>query len=524
MKGCKSLVALVALVGLGLWVWCCWILVWLVLQGWLCLAEGCKSEAILQFPLQGEAGSEYRQIVKGGTSGVLTLAISVNDLSLSLQYLHFSALLSFWAPEMVADKSPIRPRQQKRTKYIQLISAARYMHGIRCCPQLLCSIRLPWDRITYMSMYRWRCLEQYIHIIWIWRSWLEARVRKLVGWYLSYCQKKNRIEIQTEKAAHADTDDDDDDAPTEDENDDDDDDDDDEDEDEEEEEEDRNRDGKAVPALKPRTRGGIEPGPARGEGGRTQTVSRVGTLMLPVCLFLAKARATPASTSCFEMGKKKKSFNDLYLLSVWINLNVRNRSSNFWSTRFRPRKEKQASHNPVDGDAKLGQEDSEYFQWFFANMPNIFLQSAESIWAGWSWFKNGPKIAAIWSGSCRGSKKNCFFDLVFGDRRTKRKKKKKKPFARLQQSSSPKHGLLHSICHGIQKEYCPEKVANYCLVKDTKTKNDFTMDVHVNVCTYIYVYIYIYYIINHEPWKWFLSFWIQYVLTVSIGSLQLNLT
>jgi len=70
-------------------------LVWLVLQGWLCLAEGCKSEAILQFPLQGEAGSEYRQIVKGGTSGVLTLAISVNDLSLSLQYLHFSALLSF---------------------------------------------------------------------------------------------------------------------------------------------------------------------------------------------------------------------------------------------------------------------------------------------------------------------------------------------------------------------------------------------------------------------------------------------
>ena len=163
MKGCKSLVGLV---GLGLWVWCCWILVWLVLQGWLCLAEGCKSEAILQLPLQGEAGSEYRQIVKGGTSGVLTLAISVNDLSLSLQYLHFSALLSFWAPEMVADKSPIRPRQQKRTEYIQLISAARYMHGIRCCPQLLCSIRLPWDGITYMSMYRWRCLDAiYTHYL-----------------------------------------------------------------------------------------------------------------------------------------------------------------------------------------------------------------------------------------------------------------------------------------------------------------------------------------------------------------------
>jgi hypothetical protein len=49
----------------------------------------------------------------------------------------------------------------------------------------------------------------------------------------------------------------------------------------------------------------------------------------------------------------------------------------------------------VDGDAKLRQEDSEYFQWFFANMPNIFLQSAESIWVGWAWFKNGPKIAAI---------------------------------------------------------------------------------------------------------------------------------
>ena len=166
MKGCKSLVGLVGLVGLGLWVWCCWILVWLVLQGWLCLAEGCKSEAILQLPLQGEAGSEHRQIVKGGTSGVLTLAISVNDLSLSLQYLHFSALLSFWAPEMVADKSPIRPRQQKRTEYIQLISAARYMHGIRCCPQLLCSIRLPWDGITYMSMYRWRCLDAiYTHYL-----------------------------------------------------------------------------------------------------------------------------------------------------------------------------------------------------------------------------------------------------------------------------------------------------------------------------------------------------------------------
>jgi hypothetical protein len=68
-------------------------LVFLVLQGWLCLAEGCKSEAILQLPLQGETGSKYRQIVKGGTSGVLTLAISVNDLSLGLHYLHFSAPL-----------------------------------------------------------------------------------------------------------------------------------------------------------------------------------------------------------------------------------------------------------------------------------------------------------------------------------------------------------------------------------------------------------------------------------------------
>jgi hypothetical protein len=37
--------------------------------------------------------SKYRQIVKGGTSGVLTLAISVNDLSLGLHYLHFSAPL-----------------------------------------------------------------------------------------------------------------------------------------------------------------------------------------------------------------------------------------------------------------------------------------------------------------------------------------------------------------------------------------------------------------------------------------------
>jgi hypothetical protein len=68
--------------------------------------------------------------------------------------------------------------------------------------------------------------------------------------------------------------------------------------DENEEDEEKNadddEDGKPVPALKPRTRG-IEPGSL---GGIALKVSRDWTLLLPAySLFLAKARATSASTS-----------------------------------------------------------------------------------------------------------------------------------------------------------------------------------------------------------------------------------
>ena len=145
--------------------------------------------------------------------------------------------------------------------------------------------------------------------------------------------------------------------------------------------------------------GGIESGPARGEGGSTTlTVSRDGTLMLRACLFLAKARATAASTS---------------LRPSTIFIRFMSKSS--WAYKICP----PISGPPDFGLARRSRPGTEMRN-FDRKTRNIFkgssptcqaftyLQRAESIWLGWSWFKNGPKIAAIWSGSCCGNKQMPF--------------------------------------------------------------------------------------------------------------------